>query len=140
MQLSPCQQHAVNMTRGSLRHCCAMRHSAQCAFQVRSQILLLMSSPLLLLLLVAACAAIPAVPLQGLSCAEFQKLPKKLHSAAGAGVFDLAQSKNWKRCPKCGHMVERNTGCDYMTCRCKAHFCYACGGSFKKGRCLCKGR
>jgi hypothetical protein len=76
---------------------------------------------------------------QGLTCAEFQKLPNKLHSAAGAGVFDLAQSKNWKRCPKCGHMVERTEGCNHMQCRCRTQFCYGCGGRFQKGtgRCLC---
>jgi hypothetical protein len=32
-----------------------------------------------------------------------------------------------KMCPTCGMVIERNGGCDHMTCRCGTHFCYVCG-------------
>jgi len=32
-----------------------------------------------------------------------------------------------KRCPRCQIPTEKNDGCDHMTCRCGAHWCYICG-------------
>ena len=32
----------------------------------------------------------------------------------------------WKRCPKCRMFVEKNGGCDHITCICGYHFCYWC--------------
>jgi len=33
-----------------------------------------------------------------------------------------------KPCPNCKHVIERNEGCDHMTClKCKCNFCYRCG-------------
>lgn len=40
--------------------------------------------------------------------------------------------KNTKPCPKCGVDIEKNGGCNHMTCRnpgCKAEFCWACGSA-----------
>jgi hypothetical protein len=34
---------------------------------------------------------------------------------------------NWVRCPKCKHVLERISGCDHMTCKCGAEFCFCCG-------------
>eukprot|EP00210_Caulerpa_lentillifera_P003053 g2915.t1 len=34
---------------------------------------------------------------------------------------------NTKPCPKCGNSVEKNGGCNLMTCRCGQHFCWLCG-------------
>jgi len=36
---------------------------------------------------------------------------------------------NTKPCPKCGKLVEKNGGCNLMTCRCGQHFCWLCGGA-----------
>ena len=33
---------------------------------------------------------------------------------------------NMVRCPKCQHIVSRIDGCDHMTCRCGAEFCFQC--------------
>lgn len=47
---------------------------------------------------------------------------------------DDSETMNWitantKPCPKCGKLVEKNGGCNLMTCRCGQHFCWLCGGS-----------
>jgi hypothetical protein len=40
----------------------------------------------------------------------------------------MVSSKNdWVRCSKCTHVLERISGCDHMTCRCGAEFCFQCG-------------
>lgn len=51
-----------------------------------------------------------------LSCAEYQKLPPDERDAEDAKVFQLAKNQNWKRCKKCKHFIELNTGCFHMTC------------------------
>lgn len=33
----------------------------------------------------------------------------------------------FKICPNCRNAVERNGGCDHMSCRCGKQFCYKCG-------------
>jgi len=43
----------------------------------------------------------------------------------------------YKQCPSCKFWVEKNDGCDHMTCRCKYEFCYVCGGKYN--RCKCQG-
>lgn len=49
-----------------------------------------------------------------LSCTEY----KKLHSdIQNANLFSLAYRNGWRQCGKCHHMVERSSGCRYMTCR-----------------------
>ncbi|KAK6534866.1 hypothetical protein TWF281_006165 [Arthrobotrys megalospora] len=42
-------------------------------------------------------------------------------------LLSMAQGKKWSKCPKCSNMVERNTGCNSMMCRCGVNFCYKCG-------------
>ncbi|XP_039797710.1 uncharacterized protein LOC120662681 [Panicum virgatum] len=39
----------------------------------------------------------------------------------------LANERRWKQCPRCRMLVDRNSGCNVMTCRCLATFCYTCG-------------
>ncbi|XP_038686081.1 probable E3 ubiquitin-protein ligase RNF144A [Tripterygium wilfordii] len=40
---------------------------------------------------------------------------------------ELMEKKKWRRCPHCGHCVERLHGCSVVKCRCKTQFCYHCG-------------
>ena len=39
----------------------------------------------------------------------------------------LAASRGWKACPQCRKMVEKTSGCNHMSCTCRAQFCYKCG-------------
>mmetsp|Transcript_51346 Transcript_51346/g.120602 ORF Transcript_51346/g.120602 Transcript_51346/m.120602 type:complete len:119 (+) Transcript_51346:1029-1385(+) len=48
--------------------------------------------------------------------------------AADKVFAQFAAREKLKQCPKCQFWVERNNGCDAMTCRCGFVFCYQCGG------------
>jgi len=37
------------------------------------------------------------------------------------------ENKKWTRCTKCRYVLERIDGCDHMTCKCGAQFCFKCG-------------
>ncbi|CAK1354574.1 uncharacterized protein RHO25_001636 [Cercospora beticola] len=50
-------------------------------------------------------------------------------------ILDIARQEGWQKCNGCGNMVELRTGCNHMTCRCKAEFCYVCGETWKNCRC-----
>ncbi|XP_035210311.1 ATP-dependent RNA helicase DEAH12, chloroplastic-like isoform X1 [Stegodyphus dumicola] len=38
-----------------------------------------------------------------------------------------------KRCPNCQAAVEKSSGCNHMTCKCGAHFCWICVRLFRSG-------
>lgn len=45
---------------------------------------------------------------------------------------DDSETANWlasntKECPKCGKVIEKNGGCNLMTCSCGNYFCWLCG-------------
>eukprot|EP00042_Codosiga_hollandica_P006622 m.16018 g.16018 ORF g.16018 m.16018 type:complete len:430 (+) comp27497_c0_seq1:184-1473(+) len=43
--------------------------------------------------------------------------------------------RNSKKCGKCKARIEKNGGCDHMTCRCGHEICWMCGGDYvKNGR------
>ncbi|RYC63074.1 hypothetical protein CHU98_g3131 [Xylaria longipes] len=50
-------------------------------------------------------------------------------------VLQIARQERWQRCPKCSTMVELNTGCFHITCKCRAEFCYLCAAQWKTCRC-----
>lgn len=52
-----------------------------------------------------------------------------------AGVLALGQSAGWVQCPGCEQMIELETGCHHMTCRCKTEFCYLCRALWKTCNC-----
>jgi hypothetical protein len=37
-----------------------------------------------------------------------------------------AHRSGWRRCPRCKNVVEKQSGCIHITCRCKAEWCYTC--------------
>lgn len=47
----------------------------------------------------------------------------------------LAEEKGWQTCFRCNSIVVLRSGCNHMTCRCKAEFCYECGVKWKKCKC-----
>ena len=54
---------------------------------------------------------------------------RKLNARADE-LFEAAVRKmrNVRRCPHCKVVIERDGGCDHMTCRqCKCNFCLVCG-------------
>ncbi|PHH86600.1 hypothetical protein CDD83_10001 [Cordyceps sp. RAO-2017] len=51
-------------------------------------------------------------------------------------LLQLAEESGWKQCESCNRMIERKSGCNHITCKCKAQFCYTCGK--KWGTCRCK--
>jgi len=51
-------------------------------------------------------------------------------------LFEEWVKKNAKVCVSCGHAIQKNGGCNHMTCsRCRSQFCWLCNGVWKK--CIC---
>ncbi|KAG6368555.1 hypothetical protein INS49_002768 [Diaporthe citri] len=61
---------------------------------------------------------------------------------AAQQLLDLAKEQGWKQCYACNKLVELTVGCNHMTCRCGAQFCYICGAIWKEkgqpGACSCE--
>ncbi|KAF5659732.1 hypothetical protein FHETE_9280 [Fusarium heterosporum] len=55
----------------------------------------------------------------GKDCPEDWELDQAIKTGDKAG---------WKRCYKCHNLVPLEEGCTRMVCRCRAQFCYTCGG------------
>ena len=71
----------------------------------------------------------------GFSCEQFQSLPPDHRGKEDVELMQLAATQRWRRCPKCDHYVERLPGgCNYLMCRCKHAFCYACGIAYEHTR------
>ncbi|KAL0712431.1 hypothetical protein Bca4012_019409 [Brassica carinata] len=73
------------------------------------------------------------------TCDEFRKSPSYLTS--DAALFDsLVKTQGWMKCPQCATVVQKNGGCQRISCRhCNHKFCYACGAACtrKKMSCNC---
>ena len=65
----------------------------------------------------------------GLTCKTFKKGDRQFHDwTKGTRVEGDA---NCRQCPTCRVYIQRNQGCDHMTCsRCASEFCYKCGGLY----------
>ncbi|KAF1992073.1 hypothetical protein K402DRAFT_388639 [Aulographum hederae CBS 113979] len=50
-------------------------------------------------------------------------------------LMDVAGENGWQQCHRCRTMVELNHGCNHMTCRCGAQFCYVCAAQWKTCEC-----
>jgi hypothetical protein len=62
------------------------------------------------------------------TCQQYDADARGSEEVALLQYFDR---ENVKRCPKCGHGIEKSGGCDHMTCRkevggCGAEFCIRC--------------
>lgn len=52
-----------------------------------------------------------------MECWEFQEVNDDERGKEDIQLRNLANLEEWKRCPNCKFYVEKNTGCDFMTCR-----------------------
>ncbi|KAL4467983.1 hypothetical protein ABPG72_015853 [Tetrahymena utriculariae] len=73
---------------------------------------------------------------KGMTCKEYEITNKKDENDAKFEKF--VKGKKFKQCIKCKFWVEKNQGCDHMTCRCKYEFCYKCGGKYRECECVQK--
>ena len=75
---------------------------------------------------------------EGLTCEEYAKKEgimtanqiNNMHLIEDDQMLELAAKLNYRQCQQCKFWVEKNTGCNHMTCRCKHNFCYQCGGKW----------
>ncbi|KAF7871605.1 hypothetical protein EAF04_003712 [Stromatinia cepivora] len=50
-------------------------------------------------------------------------------------VLAEAEKYSWKRCAKCGTLIEHTEGCAHMRCQCGHQFCYCCTATWKTCHC-----
>lgn len=63
------------------------------------------------------------------SCKDLAKWNEKCRNESETANWILA---NTKSCPKCVSRIEKNQGCNHMTCqRCRYEFCWICMGDWK---------
>ncbi|KAH8924002.1 hypothetical protein BT69DRAFT_115029 [Atractiella rhizophila] len=74
----------------------------------------------------------------GYTCAQFKNLPPRETKDDDETFRRFVAMKKWQKCPHCGNVVEKSSGCDHMSCRCKKEWCYRCGGDYRNG-CLTRG-
>ncbi|WOK99603.1 putative E3 ubiquitin-protein ligase ARI2 isoform X1 [Canna indica] len=60
------------------------------------------------------------------SCQMWKLWVQKCHDESGTADWILV---NTKSCPKCHKLVEKNGGCNHVTCKCGQYFCWLCGGA-----------
>lgn len=61
----------------------------------------------------------------GMSCMEYKS------AVDGDAEFQAWRKQHTQPCPKCAVSIEKDHGCNHMTCsQCKAHFCWLCGALF----------
>jgi len=69
---------------------------------------------------------------EGMSCHQYQYFASKIVDE----VTKFCRKMKWMRCFQCGHVVEKKTGCNHITCMCGSQFCYICGSQW--GQCKCQ--
>ena len=63
----------------------------------------------------------------GVNCARAQERYAQSNEASPEDKATLELLRNVsKPCPRCNNAVEKNNGCNHMTCRCGHHFCWEC--------------
>ena len=71
------------------------------------------------------CGSEPHAPVP---CRDLRKWTEKCRNESETANWILA---NTKSCPKCYSRIEKNQGCNHMTCqRCKFEFCWICMGDW----------
>ncbi|CAI2369937.1 unnamed protein product [Moneuplotes crassus] len=70
---------------------------------------------------------------ENFSCEEYRKY--KGYPEEDRQFQKYLDGTPFKQCPKCGHWVEKVSGCNHITCRCKYEFCYICTAKHKTCNC-----
>jgi len=69
-------------------------------------------------------------PHSPLICSALETWKEKCKNESETANWILA---NTKACPKCRSRIEKNQGCNHMTCqKCKYEFCWICSGDWKE--------
>jgi hypothetical protein len=79
-------------------------------------------------------------PLNGVQgqqlCTPAQRMLLELYKRTQSpSLLQRCQNRNIRPCPKCGTLLERTEGCDYLTCPCKHEFCLNCYGKDHVSNC-----
>lgn len=72
----------------------------------------------------------------GQSCLDYKR--DKVNNTFGEAdeqFMNFVKGANFKQCERCKFWVEKNKGCNHMTCRCRHQFCYVCGLKWKTCGC-----
>jgi hypothetical protein len=75
------------------------------------------------------CSACDEEAHEGMTCQE-RKAYKD--PAEQDRLFNIWANEHGKQCPECRRVIEKNEGCNHMTCPCGAHFCWQCGKAFSR--------
>ncbi|KZP26849.1 hypothetical protein FIBSPDRAFT_1040588 [Athelia psychrophila] len=76
----------------------------------------------------SVCSACHEEGHEGMTCAE-----RKLNNDPDEQERlndELASQSGFKKCPQCTVWIEKTIGCNHIACKCGAHICWACMGTF----------
>ena len=74
------------------------------------------------------CSACDDEAHEGMTCKERRD---QKSSSVQDRLFNEWANQHGKRCPECKSVIEKIDGCNHITCRCGAHFCWECGKTFR---------
>merc|ERR1711953_1476373 len=75
------------------------------------------------------CPKCNDVPHEGMTCEELQR---KRHEERWGNAKDFMANET-KQCPHCLTWIEKNGGCNHMTCHhCRGEFCWLCFGDWRE--------
>lgn len=67
----------------------------------------------------------------GLTCYEYQT-----YTPDDYAICRALDEKKWRKCVKCRFWIEKNQGCNHITCKCGHQFCYVCTKIWRT--CVCR--
>ena len=73
------------------------------------------------------CSACDEEAHEGITCQESRD---RKNPSVQNRLFNEWADEHGKRCPECRSVIEKAGGCNHITCRCGAHFCWKCGKTF----------
>ena len=73
------------------------------------------------------CSACDDEAHEGMTCNERRD---QKNTSVQDRLFNEWADEHGKRCPECKSVIEKIDGCNHITCRCGAHFCWKCGKTF----------